>query len=145
MKAKTIVLLFVFSGMKMLAQEPVAVKVNPNAPQIKFVTEVIDYGTIEQSSNGDRQFKFTNVGKEKLIIQNVQSSCGCLVANWPKEPVMPGKSGVITAHYDTKRVGRFEKTLTVNSNADMPSIVLKVKGMVLPPAKTDSTEVASPK
>lgn len=129
----------------MFAQEPVAVKVNPNAPQFKFVTEVMDYGTIEQSSSGDRQFKFTNVGKEQLIIQNVNSSCGCLVADWPKEPVMPGKSGVITAHYDTKRVGRFEKTLTVNSNADRPSIILKVKGMVLPPAKTDSTEVASPK
>ncbi|MBA3972466.1 MAG: DUF1573 domain-containing protein, partial [Bacteroidetes bacterium] len=100
---------------------------------------------IEQSSNGDRKFKFTNVGKENLIIQAVQSSCGCLVAKWSKEPIPPGKSGVITAHYDTQRVGRFEKTLTVFSNADRSSVILKVKGVVLPLAKVDSTQIISPK
>ena len=114
----------------MSAQE--VAKGNSAAPQFKFVTEVMDYGTIEKSSNGIREFKFTNTGKEAIIIQNVNSSCGCLVATWPKEPIKPGASSVIKATYDTERVGRFEKTLTIISNADRQNLVLKIKGEVLP-------------
>lgn len=105
-----------------------------NGAKIKFESEVVEYGIIQQDANGNREVKFTNVGKEPLILQSVMSSCGCLVASYPKEPIAPGKSGVIKVHYDTKRVGKFEKTLTVNSNdVDRPSIVLKVKGEVLAP------------
>lgn len=118
---------------------------NPNGAKIKFVVEVIDYGTIKQGANGKREFKFTNTGKEPLIINNVNSSCTCLVPGWPKEPIKPGASGIITGLYDTNRVGRFEKTLTVNSNdLTRPTIVLKMKGNVLPVPKTDSTSVTSP-
>lgn len=114
------------------AQQSVASK--STGAKIKFESEVIDYGVIQQDANGNREFKFTNVGKEPLMIQSVNSSCGCLVATWPKEPIAPGKSGVIKAHYDTKRVGKFEKTLTVQSNdVERHSIVLKIKGEVLAP------------
>jgi hypothetical protein len=114
------------------AQE--AVKKNPNAAKIKFETEVIDYGTIPCRGDGNREFKFTNVGKEPLILSNVQSSCGCLVPTWPKEPIGPGKSAVIKAHYDTGRVGNFEKTLTVTCNdPERPTVVIRIKGKVLPP------------
>lgn len=114
------------------AQQPVVSKTS--GAKIKFESEVVDYGTLAQDGDGNREFKFTNVGKEPLILQNVNSSCGCLVASWPKEPIAPGKSGVIKAHYDTKRVGKFEKTLTVQSNdAERPSLVLKIKGEVLAP------------
>src|SRR6218665_3713313 len=79
---------------------------NNNAPKFQFETEVIDYGTVAYQSSGDRIFKFTNTGKEPLIISNVQSSCGCLVPSWPKEPVKPGASSWIKEHYDTGRIGR---------------------------------------
>lgn len=114
---------------------------NPNGAKIKFVIEVIDYGTIKQGENGKRQFKFTNTGKEPLIINNVNSSCVCLVPGWPKEPIKPGASEIITGQYDTSRMGRFEKTLTVYSNDQTrPTIVLRIKGNVLPPPAVDSTQ-----
>ena len=103
---------------------------NPNAPKFKFESEVVDYGTIEHNANGDREFKFTNTGKEPLIITNAQGSCGCTTPSWPKEPIMPGQSAVIKVHYATDRVGSFEKTVTLTSNADTPSKVLKIKGVV---------------
>lgn len=113
--------------------------------KIQFEVEVMDYGTIEQSSNGDRKFKFKNVGNAPLILSNVQGSCGCLSLKWPKEPIMPGKTGVIVAHYDTQRLGKFEKTFTVTSNAyEQPSIVLKVKGVVFKPL-IDSVYAELPK
>ena len=43
---------------------------NPNAPEISFETETIDYGTIEKGANGVREFAFTNTGKQPLIISN---------------------------------------------------------------------------
>jgi hypothetical protein len=103
---------------------------NPNAPEISFETEVIDYGTIEHNADGNREFKFKNTGKEPLIITNCMGSCGCTVPTWPKEPIRPGGTGSIKVKYATDRVGAFEKTVTVTSNAKSASKVLKIKGVV---------------
>lgn len=119
--------------------------VNPNAPKFKFETEVIDYGTIEHNADGNREFKFTNVGKEPLIISSTVGSCGCTVPTPPKDPVKPGAVGVIKVHYATDRVGAFEKTITITSNADTPSKVIKIKGVVKPdPAPADGATPATP-
>jgi hypothetical protein len=115
---------------------------NPNAPDMTFESEVIDYGTIEYNSDGTREFKFKNTGKEPLIIQSATGSCGCTVPTPPKDPVKPGETAVIKVHYDTKRVGNFEKTVTVVSNGKTPSKVLKIKGVVKPDAtqNTNNTQ-----
>ena len=116
--------------------------VNPNAAKFKFESEVIDYGIIEHNANGEREFKFTNIGKEPLIISDAKGSCGCLTLVWPKEPIMSGKSGIIKAHYATSRIGRFEKTFTVSSNdGEMPSIVLKIKGVVNPDPAPETQDI----
>jgi len=119
---------------------------NPNAPKFKFETEVMDYGTIAHNADGNREFKFTNVGKEPLIISNAVGSCGCTTPNWPKEPIKPGETAVIKVKYATDRVGAFEKTITLTSNADTPSKVIKIKGVVNPgatpaPAPTPPAEI----
>ena len=118
--------------------------VNPNAPKYKFENETIDYGTIEHNADGNRVFKFTNIGKEPLIISNAVGSCGCTTPVWPKEPIKPGASAVIKVHYATDRIGAFAKTVTLTSNADVPSKVIKIKGVVNPdptPAVANPTEI----
>ena len=105
---------------------------NPNAPEIVFSNEVLDYGTIDYNSNGDREFKFKNTGKEPLIIQSATGSCGCTVPTPPKDPIKPGETGVIKVHYDTKRPGKFEKSITVVSNATSSPKIIKIKGDVKP-------------
>lgn len=118
---------------------------NPNAPDIIFENENIDYGTIEYDSDGNREFKFKNKGKEPLIIYNSTGSCGCTVPTSPKEPIKPGETGVIKVHYDTKRPGNFEKSITVSSNAKTPSKTLKIHGVVKPSANpTPATTTVSP-
>jgi hypothetical protein len=114
------------------APQPTA---NPNAPEITFDTEVIDYGTIEHNADGNREFKFKNTGKEPLIITNCQGSCGCTVPTWPHEPIKPGGTSSIKVKYATDRVGQFSKNVTVNSNATNGTngtITLTIKGNVLP-------------
>ncbi len=112
------------------AEPATATPVNPNAAVMDFETDIVDYGTIEQGADPYREFKFTNTGKEPLIITNAKGSCGCTIPEWPKEPINPGESSVIKVRYDTKRIGAFTKTVTISSNATTPTKVIKIKGKV---------------
>jgi len=118
------------------AQESVIPNPDPNAPDMKFETEVIDFGSVDYDSNGIREFKFTNVGKTPLTITAVTAECGCTATTidgkqgWPTEPILPGKSGVIKIKYDTKREGRFEKNVTITSNAKFATKKVKIKGEI---------------
>ena len=117
-------------------------KDNPNAPEVTFENEIHDYGTIKQGANGTCEFKFKNTGKDPLVISNARGSCGCTVPTWPKEPIMKGETGVIKVNYDTKRVGAFTKTVTLNSNAKTDTKVLTIKGVV--EASEENNEQAMP-
>lgn len=98
---------------------------------IKFEKTVHDYGTIQQGSDGSFEFKFTNEGKTPLILNSVPSSCGCTVPSYTKEPVAPGKVGVIKVVYNTASIGSFSKSVTVNSNAVNSPVLLQIKGNVV--------------
>ena len=108
--------------------------------KIEFKDKTIDYGTIEKGADGIRVFEFTNTGDAPLIISKVKSTCGCTVPKKPEGPVMPGESGQIEVKYDTKRVMPIRKTITVLSNADTPTVALKIKGNVIDPSKTSVLE-----
>jgi len=99
--------------------------------KIEFKTETIDYGKIEKGSDGVRVFQFTNTGNAPLIISDVKSSCGCTVPSKPEKPVAPGETNSIKVKYDTKRVGKIRKTVTVYSNANTPIKALKIKGEIM--------------
>jgi hypothetical protein len=104
--------------------------VSTSQADIKMDKTVHDYGNIQQGADGSCEFKFTNIGKEPLIITNCQGSCGCTVPQCPTEPVLPGKSGVIKVKYDTNRIGGIYKTVTVTSNSKSGNVVLTIKGNV---------------
>lgn len=103
-------------------------------PEMTFESTEVDYGTIEQGSDPLRIFHFTNTGNEPLQIKHAKGSCGCTVPKWPKEPIFPGESGVIEVRYDTKRVGKFVKRVTLTTNEgegeDGSKKVLTIKGLV---------------
>ncbi|EIJ38926.1 Protein of unknown function (DUF1573) [Galbibacter orientalis DSM 19592] len=99
--------------------------------KIEFKNDVIDYGEITKGSDGVRVFEFTNTGAVPLVISNVRSSCGCTIPKKPKDPIAPGDTGVIEVKYDTNRVGPIRKTITVQSNAETPTVALKIKGTVV--------------
>ena len=110
-----------------------------NGAGMVFVTETIDYGTVAYNSDGRREFVFTNNGNKPLIITNAQGSCGCTVPTYPKEPIAPGAKGVIGVKYDTSRAGQaFTKTVTLTTNAVVPSKTLTIKGNVLAAPATKS-------
>ena len=102
---------------------------------------VINYDTIYQYDNGIREFYVKNTGDYPLIVSNCKTSCGCLVCNWYKEPIMPGDSAKFTAKYHTARVGPINKTITFSSNAkNGPYSRIRIKGMVLPKEEEEEEE-----
>ena len=121
MRKLYVFLALVFIGTGMTAQD------------FKFEKDVINYGQVEQNSNGERTFVFTNIGKAPLIIKNVQSTCGCTVPKKPEKPIMPGEKGEIKVSYDTKRLGGFSKSIIIYSNALAGRKVIKIRGSVMKP------------
>lgn len=102
-----------------------------------FQKDSHDFGTLAEGGAADFIFQFKNTGKEPLIIQKVQPSCGCTTPDWTKEPILPGKTGIVKASYGTQgRPGPFTKTLSVISNAGTK--VLTITGTV---EKAPSTSV----
>ena len=132
MKNVIVILFLGLLSLGALAQEKVA--------KIKFKTDTIDYGTIEKGSDGVRIFEFTNTGDAPLIITDVKSTCGCTIPKKPDGPIMPGESGKIEVKYDTNRVNPIRKTITVTSNAETPTIALKIKGEVVDPNNSSVLE-----
>lgn len=100
-----------------------------NRPSIHFDSLVL-HKYVDKHGDGNFEFWFENDGDEPLIITTCKTSCGCLVASWPKVPIQPGEREIIKVKYDTKRVGPINKSITVQTNASSNPIVLRVKGNV---------------
>jgi hypothetical protein len=100
---------------------------------IKVEDAEFDFGKIAYDSPAIHEFQFINNGKEPLIITNVKSSCGCTVPTFPKDPIEVGLSGNISVKYDTKKVGHFNKSITVYSNSKDSPTTLHIKGEVEAP------------
>ncbi|MEI8278297.1 MAG: DUF1573 domain-containing protein [Bacteroidota bacterium] len=119
------------------AATPVATPATPATPEaapattlvpdnMTFKTDVHDFGTIPEGPAAEFNFEFTNTGKEPIIVQRVQASCGCTTPSYSKDPVLPGKPGDIKASYNTNgRIGPFTKTITVYSNAGTKIVTIK--------------------
>lgn len=108
---------------------------------ITFTTLLIQRNSIPYDSQELFEFEFKNTGKTPLLIQNVQTSCGCTTASKPAEPIQPGKKSKISVKYDTKRVGDLNKNITVTTNVQTEPIVLTIRGNVLPAPPSEAPAV----
>lgn len=103
-------------------------------PIITFDKTEHDFGTILQGERVAYTFHFTNTGNVPLLISSVNSSCGCTVGDFSRDPVAPGKSGSIKATYDSKGHHGFQsRTLTVVTNTNPNKTVLRLKANVKTP------------
>ncbi|MDR1006462.1 MAG: DUF1573 domain-containing protein [Bacteroidales bacterium] len=103
-----------------------------NSAIIKFERDVIDFKNLNNGEIVTGSFKFRNVGKYDLVISEVTTSCGCTVADYPKEPVKPGEEGMITVTYDSKGFSgeRIVKEVSVVANTDPAVTKLRILAAV---------------
>jgi len=102
------------------------------APMMKFESTSIDFGEAESGKIVDVEYKFTNIGKTTLIINAVNTSCGCTAPRIDKKEYAPGEKGTIPVKFDTRGYnGPTTKTITLSLNdPNYSSLVLEMKGTV---------------
>lgn len=116
------------------------------AQTISFDKTTIDYGTVAVNSDGNKLFTFKNTGDKPLILSNVQPGCGCTASEWPKEPILPGKTAQIKVHYNTANSAPFKKSIDVFSNDPQNGrVVLYIQGTVDANLKTEAAKPAAAK
>ncbi|WP_018628324.1 DUF1573 domain-containing protein [Niabella aurantiaca] len=77
-----------------------------------------DLKVLKRGDSAAMVYRFINTGNKPLIISDVKAGCGCTTPEWPKEPVLPGKKGVIRAVFYTKMqaAATHVKQIFVNAN-----------------------------
>jgi len=98
-----------------------------------FDTYEHDFGNIKEGDVVEHVFKFTNTGKEPLIIESAKGSCGCTVPEYPKEPLAPGKTGEMKVKFNSQaKVNKQRKTVTVVANTSPENTTLTIVADVEP-------------
>lgn len=96
-----------------------------------------DLGNIPTDSKAEHTFYVYNTGGKKLLIDRVDTTCGCTVAEISKKQVSPGEFTRIKVTLDTSiKLGKVKKKITVISNdPKQPALKLFLTGNVLPQMK----------
>ena len=106
-------------------------KISLGGAIIKLDKTEYDFGSIVDGEVVDGVFKITNTGKSDLILTQVKPSCGCTTPDWPKEAIAPGESGEIKFSFNSAgRVGKQNKSITIRSNAEKTTEIVRIKGTV---------------
>jgi hypothetical protein len=89
------------------------------------------FGKVKAGEKMGYIFTFKNTGSADLVISSATTSCGCTVSKYNRKPISPGKTGTMEVVFDTSgRNGIQSKTITVNSNATDPYVILKITAEV---------------
>jgi hypothetical protein len=104
---------------------------------IAWKDTLVNFETAKEGDTVRMDFWFTNTGTKLLFISDVRSSCGCTIADYPKEPVAPGKDGAVKAVFSTERhPGEHRKLVLVRANTKgRTSHKLIFTGLVIPKPK----------
>ena len=89
-----------------------------NFTTIKWLDSIVHFGSINMGESITIRFKCLNTGTKPLLITNAKPGCGCTIADFTKEPILPGATGEVTAAFDSKKVHAPEvrKTIIVTTN-----------------------------
>ena len=101
-------------------------------PEVTFDETEHDFGTIDQGTNVEHTFTFTNTGEAPLVITNATSSCGCTVPEFTREPIAPGEKGELLVKFDGTGQNQVTKTINITTNTEAGREQLKIKAFVSP-------------
>lgn len=101
-------------------------------PTLWVSTNEWNFGEIWYGDPAEAEIEIRNVGGGVLRIQNVNTSCGCTVAQPSKHELASNESDKIKLTYNTKKgVQSVNQEVTINSNdAKMPAAKVRVRGIV---------------
>jgi hypothetical protein len=100
-------------------------------PTMDFKDTLHDFENVQQGEVVQYEFEFTNNGKSPLIISSATGSCGCTVADYAHDPILPGQSATMKAVFSSAgKTGHQEKSISIITNAKRPVYMLYIKADV---------------
>ncbi|CAH0227475.1 DUF1573 domain-containing protein [Chryseobacterium sp. Bi04] len=114
-------------------EAPSAPASNEPSTSIALSESNFDFGKIKKGDKVEHVYEVTNTGKNPLIISEVKPGCGCTAPDFTKEPIMPGKKGKITLHFDSSNFdGNVQKYADVFANVEKAPIKLTFTANIQP-------------
>lgn len=108
-----------------------------NVAKMEFEEKEFDFGNIKEGDVVKHVFKFTNVGKTELVINNARGSCGCTIPSYPKEPIAVGASNEIEVQFNSKgKSGANHKVVSIIANTYPEVTTISIKANVQPADET---------
>jgi hypothetical protein len=117
-------------------------------PVLLFSQPHLDVGTVRvgELAPFHESIEFTNSGDQPLILSNVRGCCGTRITQWPQAPVMPGETGQIDVQFRlAPRPHTVRRTVTVTSNATIPTQAHSIIGQVIPDDAVPEVAAMGPK
>ena len=100
-------------------------------PVITFDEDLHNFGRLSAGENISYSFHFRNTGNADLIISSASATCGCTVADYPRERIAPGKTGYVTISFKSQGMSGYQvKEVIVASNAQPARTKLRIMATV---------------
>lgn len=96
---------------------------------------IVNLGEFEARDVQTREIYVKNEGDEPLTIIKTFASCSCTRVKFPRAPIAPGDSAVMTVIFDghNRKPGIVDKVFRITSNADNSIVGVLVTGEIVRP------------
>lgn len=91
----------------------------------------IDLGQVMYNTHANGTFTLKNLSSKSVKITDVDTGCGCVVADYPKESIAPGQQIDIRVTYDAHMLGYFMRYILVSDSEGGDPLELKLSGRVV--------------
>lgn len=98
---------------------------------VDYLDSIIQIEEMHLGASKDTFINLKNAGNEPLIIYNIESSCGCTVASWEKQPISPNKETKIRLKIRRFEIGYFNKNIKITCNSKQSPILFRIQGTVI--------------
>lgn len=96
--------------------------------KVDIATTSVSLGNFDWQKEQRVTFVLKNAGNKPLVIQDVNTSCGCTSVHYSKEPIRPYGEIALEVFYKADHPEHFSKTVTVYCNSDSSPIKLTISG-----------------
>lgn len=97
------------------------------------VNPVFNAGKVALGEVIKAKFKVENTGDYALVLSDVKGSCSCTVADWTKDPIVPGESGIVEAQVNTESFspGKISRSIRILSNTEPNLTIVNVEATII--------------
>lgn len=127
------IVLFATTGFSIWYFSPQKHFINQSQTYTKIEIDTIkkSFGIMSLRDTTRHDFIIKNIGNEPLLIKFIQTDCGCTIADWDTNPILPGNQTNIKIQITPIESGYFSKKIAVFCNDQRSPFYLRISGKVL--------------